>query len=199
MTAGETPKPRRRRWWHHALTYPSLVAAAAALVGAVPKYYEWVEAYRLDVPANAVQQAIEQRDLWGKNAGCLTQVSPVPASTETDYEVAMWACPSGDVLVRVTGPDERESYRWVGLDTFRAADASGFAILGSAHAAEHEPGQPMKGHRTVQCQGMDGEGKIVFVYAMPSGMCMEEIVNPFTGNVESRRPVKCDTSCAPAE
>jgi hypothetical protein len=153
-----------------------------------------VEAYRLDVPVNAVQQTIEQRDLWGKNAG----VTPVPTRTETDYEVAMWACPSGDVLVPVTGPDERESYRWVGLDTFRAADASAFDVIGSGHAAEHMQGQPVKGHCTVQCQGMDREGKIDLVYGMPSGMSMKEIVNPFTRNVGSHRRVVCDTSCAPA-
>src|SRR5215813_13356752 len=100
-----------RQWWEWVLLYPSLVVGlSGALIGAVPQYVTWIQAYRIGVPSNQVFSAQTQNELWNKNADC-AKALPRPVTIEENILVSVNACPSGDVLVKVTYPSDKALYR----------------------------------------------------------------------------------------
>ena len=167
------------------------------LIGAMPKYHEWFEAYRLDVPTTAVHQAMEQRDLWARNAACLAQVTPTPVSGPGGHQVTVWACPSGDVPVKMaSSASAGESYRWVGSDTFgQRADAGSWLIRSAVAGELAQTTEPAEEERKALCTSITTDGKVVVVFREPDGRCVPETISPFTGAVEERQPANCDERC----
>src|SRR5262245_21617777 len=103
----------QRKWWQWVLLYPSLIVGlSSALIGAVPQYLTWFQAARIGVPPNQLFNAQTQNDLWNKNADCAKTLPP-PISIEENIRVSVNACSSGDVLVKVMYPNDKELYRWI--------------------------------------------------------------------------------------
>jgi hypothetical protein len=200
-------------WWQWLIMYPTLVVS---LVGAVPQYKDWVTALRLGVPPGSVAQAEEQQQLWEKNFECARREEPRSVTTPTNIKVVVTPCPSGDVLVEVDTPDFGKNIRWIALNTFLR---QAFVVpgIGEAFAAEGHPGAYNRsgsmagGPRTasdssrhaqfrqassgVVCQKRLSNNHIIRRIRTEGGGCLDEVINPYTGQVVDSRPAPCNPSC----
>jgi len=204
-----------RQWWEWVLLYPSLVVGlSGALIGAVPQYVTWIQAYRIGVPSNQVFSAQTQNELWNKNADC-AKALPRPVTIEENILVSVNACPSGDVLVKVTYPGDKELYRWIPLKMVTSSSpetrapvtrdspiellaanwrvSAGSPLMFAEEKTLSAPGVAQS-QKQVICQRWVGNGRLLR-RIRDAGMCYDEIINTYTGKVEERKPAECKTSC----
>jgi len=204
-----------RNWWQWMLLYPSVVVGlGSALIGAVPQYVNWIQAYRLGVPSNQVFSAQTQNELWNKNADCAKSL-PRPVKIEEHIQVSVIACSSGDVLVKVIYPEDKELYRWIpfkmvtssspetrapvtrdSLVDLLAANwrvSAGSLLMFVEEKIQSEPGGAQS-QKQVICQRWVGNGRLLR-RIRDASMCYDEIINTYTGKVEERKPSECKTSC----
>jgi hypothetical protein len=93
-----------------------------AVVGAIPQYLAWINAYVMGVPTETIYEARIQERLWQKNFTCATQIDQSSSNYAVingeELVVVTWACPSGDVLVTVESSTDRAARRsvWVPLE-----------------------------------------------------------------------------------
>jgi hypothetical protein len=181
------------KWWQWLLMYPTL---AVAIIGAIPQYQNWWQAYKLKVPARSVSQATEQIDLWNKNYECSKKENPYTVKTCRNELIQTTVCPSGDILVKVQTPDKpTPDYRWIGFNTFRDTNAVAFdPFVKEAYADETGKGINLFAqNETILCQYRDANGFIVRRIRLSNGRCQEEVINPYTG-ATTIRPAPC-TPC----
>ena len=104
MAQAETlPTPWRglRAWLTGTLVWPTTPAVrlavsallVLAVIGAVPQYLAWINAYLLGVPTDTIHEARVQETLWQKNFACATQL---------DHNSSNYALISGEHVVVVT-------------------------------------------------------------------------------------------------
>ena len=187
--------PRRRLWWPQWLlpvpTSPLLRMATIgvvllALVGAIPQYLAWLQAYRLNVPSQAIHEAEMQERLWRKNFACATSLdhsSPNYAAVAGErVMVVVWTCPSGDVLVTLESPEEpaRERYIWLELARQQQAHNGLFPLIRQAQAEPNRPAAPLLLAQAarVLCQTWLPNGQIKRRVQLANGKCQEEIIDP---------------------
>jgi len=211
--AAQVPVPRRG--WLALLTsvasWPTTVVARVAcagafvlaLVGAVPQYITWVNAYVLGVSAETVYQAKTQERLWHKNFACATQIdrsSSNYALIDGEHvQVVTWVCPSGDVLVTLE-PQAHDAYRrsiWIPLSarrqmTQRSSWPTREAVAASEWVRSSQNAAPIVG---VLCQKWLPDRLIKRRVQLADNRCFDEIVNPRTGQVMSRQDAPCDRTC----
>ena len=94
--------------------YPTLLVA---LIGAVPQYKTWVDAWRLGISPSKVPALDEKARLYEKNEQCLKNPLPQVVATKFNIEVSVTACPSGDVLVSTRKPGTDPRHQWVTIAT----------------------------------------------------------------------------------
>lgn len=204
--------PRRgvKNWLATALLWPASFRTTAALavcmfvalLGAIPQYYAWINAYVIGVSPTLLQTARLQEELWKKNFTCATQLdhdSTAYASLTDDHvNVVVWACPSGDVLVVMGTPAEPSSRRsvWVPLQT-PAASSDFFSWLVRRAFAEGLPPDSFQVAQVtrVLCQKWLPDKRIKRRVQLSNGECRDEIINPRTGQVQDKGPAPCDPSC----
>lgn len=189
------------------LTGPVRFAVAAilmlAVLGAVPQYLNWINAYRMDVPSNTLQQAKLQEQLWEKNFNCATQLdrhsSNYAVINGEQVVVVAWACPSGDVLVSLesTTDDVLRRSVWIPLNAQPLTVGLLPNLVETAFAGEglhlaKRRGAPMV---TVLCQRWLPKRLIVRRIQLENGGCFDELINPRTGKVIQRRKAPCSRKC----
>jgi len=181
-----------KKWWQWLLMYPTLVIT---IIGAIPQYQNWWQAYKRNVPSKSVQQAIEQEDLWKRNLECTRKEVPHIVRTNRNELLETTACPSGDILVRVQRPDERTVYRWIGFNTFTQV---GYFLPDIEEAFAEDRYQNFdliaQTAPVILCQYFDANGFLVRRMQLPNGQCQEEVINPNTGVVVTVRLAPC-TPC----
>ncbi len=210
--AEHEPPPRRgiKGWLNTALLWPTsfrtttafAVCMLLALLGAIPQYYAWINAYVIGVSPTWLQTARLQEELWKKNFVCATQLdqgSTAYASVTDDHvNVVVWACPSGDVLVVMGTPAEPSSRRsvWVPLQTSTPSSDFFSWLVRRAFAAEIPPEAFQVTQVTrVLCQKWLPDRRIKRRVQLANGECRDEIINPRTGQVQDKGPAPCDPSC----
>lgn len=185
---------RPTRWWHWILVYPTLIIS---LVGAIPSFIDRYQAYKKGVPHQTLWVATEQERLWEKNFDCAKNVPPHVFTTVSNASVNVIGCPSGDILVKVQKPDgPNEFFRWIEFNNALTQTSYLSPGVREAFAASQNPplDQLAQSGTTVICQRRDANGFIVRIIQFPNGSCEEEVINPFTGAVVSRKSAPC-TRC----
>ena len=211
QTKGDQGQPRR--WWQWVLLYPTVVVGlGGALIGAIPQYLTWIQAFRIGVPTSQVFSAQIQNELWNKNVDCAKTLSK-PITIEENILVSVNACSSGDVLVRVIYPGDKELYRWIPFKLVTSTSMETRAPItgnlpvdflaekwrvaeGSLFATETTPSEFRSGQaqKQVICQKWLGNGRLLR-RVRAADMCYDEIINTYTGRVEERKPAECKTPC----
>lgn len=210
--AEQSPAPHRglRAWlrlWLPGPASPGLLRLATvallvlALCGAVPQYVAWINAYRLDVPSEAIYEARLQERLWHKNFACATQLDHsshnYAAIAGERVSVVVWTCPSGDVLVTLESPDQGSRERYVWLELGHRRTAQGFLMPGVRPAFAEDKRTPFLVAQAarVLCQTWLPNRMIKRRVQLANGQCQDEIINPRDGTVVERRGAPCDPGC----
>jgi hypothetical protein len=175
-----------------------------ALIGAVPQYMTWINAYVWGIPSDTLYQAKVQERLWKKNFNCATQIDRSSSNYAViDGErvvVVTWVCPSGDVLVTLESAGDESFQRsiWIPLHTRLQMTQRSSLLLPEAVAAGEgwlrlsQNAAPIVG---VLCQKWLPNRLIKRRVQLADGRCVDEIVNPRTGQVLSRKNAPCDGEC----
>jgi hypothetical protein len=203
------PIPHRglRVWLMDLIGWPTTMAARLAMaallvlavLGAVPQYLTWINAYLLGVPTYAVHAARMQEKLWRKNFACATQLdhnsSNYALSAGEHVVVVTWSCPSGDVLVTVESATDETIRRsiWIPLAT-RQQLAQGFPWMVRA-AVAGELSLQAAPIVEVLCQRRLPNGFIKRRIRRADGRCVDEVFDPRTGRPVQHQPAPCDQAC----
>lgn len=182
-----------KKWWQWVLMYPTLLLA---IIGTMPTLYELYNSRKLDVPFGFSKTAIQQDEIWHKNFECIQQQKPKCVKTKFNVEVGAIVCPSGDVLLQVTSPDDSKIIRWVSLETFGLNKISTADFFpGEAFASDLHKKEKLAQAFTVLCQRWLNQGLLLRRVRYADGRCFDEQINTFTGAVISRAPAPCDSNC----
>lgn len=192
-----SPKPASRGWKQWFLLYPSF---AIAVVGAVPQYINVVKGAVIGVDANVVAYAEEQRRLFIRNMDC--QLSLETVTTQTNSNIAVGACPSGDIQVNIQYPNGERVVQWFAFEKFTAHQASLLSsFIGTAMAGESQNNVSQStrlklAQQNIQviCQREFRKGKLLRRVQI-SGQCFDQVINIYTGAVEEQKPASCDNTC----
>jgi hypothetical protein len=179
------------------------VLIVLAVIGAVPQYIAWINAYVMGVPAERIYAARTQERLWRKNFTCATQLvhnsSNYAVITGEEVVVVTWACPSGDVLVTVESASDHASRRsvWVPLEVRQPLT---YLFPWWPHSAHAEQGEQRVAKRSepmveVLCQRWLPNRLIKRRVQLANGNCYDEVINPRTGEVLQRQKAPCDRGC----
>jgi hypothetical protein len=174
-----------------------------ALVGAVPQYIAWINAYIMGVPTDRIYTARIQERLWKKNFNCATQLvhnsSNYAVITGEEVVVVTWACPSGDVLVTVESSSDHASRRsvWVPFEVRQPLTYQFPWWPHSAHAGQEEQSVAKRSEPMVEvlCQRWLPNRLIKRRIQLANGNCYDEVINPRTGEVMQRQKAPCDRGC----
>ncbi len=178
-----------KRWWQWLLMYPTI---AIALAGAVPQYYQWIEAAAMGLPIGGdVGDAKEQAKAWERNVGCLHDIDHITPSARTNYSIALVTCPSGDILLTLTplqNPDQ-PVFRWIVTRAlFTQAAQSTFSIMALAQGVA----MPSPGATSVRIVDIKTQGKIIIRRVQLSdNTCIDETIDAYTGRRLSRTQAPC--------
>jgi hypothetical protein len=185
-------KQANRGWKQWFLVYPSF---AIAVVGAVPQYINVVKGAFMGVDSSAVAYAEEQRRLFIRNIDCNLSLETV--TTQTNSNIAVGACPTGDIQVNIQYPNGERVVQWFAFEKFTPHQASLWSsFIGKAMASD----LPMTGMRLAQqniqviCQREFGKGKLLRRVEIEN-QCFDQVINIYTGAVEKQTPASCDKSC----
>lgn len=174
-----------------------------AIVGAVPQYATWIDAYLLGVPSKVIYEAKTQETLWQKNFACATKLDRTSenyaAISVENVVVVTWACPSGDVLVTLESPTDDASRRsvWIPMQAATQTTSIFDLLIPKAYAARGflrmaKRGVPMV---TVLCQKWLPRKLILRRVKLADERCVDEVINPRTGRTVKRKKVSCERKC----
>lgn len=183
-------------WKQWLLIYPTF---AVAVLGAIPQYIEVIKGFNMGVDANQVSYAENQNELWMKNHDCNLSFNTI--ETIANSRVSIGACPSGDIQINITYPDDSTFIRWLGFDELREDTFSHNGLLeglgiSTAVAEEIQPlrTQSALSDVEVMCQKMLSTGRVVRIIRAGES-CHKETVNTYTGKVQDRKIVECSSTC----
>ena len=198
-----------------------IIAITAAVAGSIPTatnlYHSWVHG----IPYSEVSHRLSQYDLWVKNFECKIDYRSLTTAQGTKLDAG--ACPkSGDVALKVTTPSGGAAYEWIAFDKLQKAGQKSAGLwsllVTEAVAAEGSVGEPAlapeakTGTPRVQlaqsqiaqagiqviCQTLQSKTQIIRI-VNEGGKCYREAFSPFSGRVEKRDEVPCNTTCPPAK
>ena len=180
-----------QQWWQWFLLYPVLITS---LIAAIPTYVEAFKSAKYDVPYGQASNAKEQDDLWKTNLTCAS--APLdPLLTAHNIEVDATICKSGDVLVKIFSPDGKRFYKWVAVNkVIREQSGIGW-VINDAYASSEQTNIFLALNGTIICQKYLGPGRVLRRVSVSGQGCFDEVVNTYTGVVESTTPVSCDPQC----
>jgi hypothetical protein len=185
-------KPSNTHWKQWFLLYPSF---AIAIVGAVPQYIDVVKGILMDVDTSAVADAEEQQRLFIRNIDCRLSLEAV--TTQTNSNVAVGACPTGDIQVDIQYPDGDRVVRWFAFEKFTPLQASLLSSFIKTAMADEPTNVNMKlAQQNIQviCQQTLDNGKILRRVSI-ANQCFDQVINIYTGAVEQQTPASCDNAC----
>ena len=194
----QTPTPKR--WWQWMLVYPTFIIA---LIGAVPTFTELYESQSKDVEFGDSKIAEMRNEMWRKNMTC--GMAPLdPLINEFNVAVDATICKSGDVLVRVITPNQKQFFEWVSVDAMFPDRLAGINLFSSAVASEvahtsvDQPNNSLDGEIFAQhygpvvlCQNWINNVMLVRRVSYPNQGCFYETINTFTGQVVNVTPAPC--------
>lgn len=174
-----------------------------AMLGAVPQYNRWIDGFLLGVSSDHIREAKIQQTLWEKNFACATQLdqraNSYAAITNDHVVVVTWACPSGDVLITLESPTDEASRRsvWVPLRHTHQSSAWLDSLIPNANAAKlRSPERKQSAQMvTVLCQKWLPNRFIQRRIKLADNRCVEEVINPRTGDVIQRKKALCEAHC----
>ncbi len=181
-----------RKWWQWFLLYPALLISVFA---SIPTYIEAFQSAKIGVDFGESTNAQKQADLWKKNLSCLD--APLdPLTTPNNTKVDATICKTGDVLVKIFTVSKGEFYQWVGVDDVVAETSFNTGLISSAYAEDYSGSRiNLDSDGGVLCQKYQDSGRLLRRVSVPGKGCFDEIVNTYTGRVESKRPASCNSQC----
>lgn len=185
------PATPQRRWsW---LLFTALLVFLVALITAAPQWLRYAEAWREDVPADQLEAYKRQSELWQRNLSCANAPEHFFV-TPKNIKVDATICKSGDIVVQVIPPDSNGRYYWVDLERLssRAILADLFTL--NAYAEDSEPAMVVAQASFVMCQRFLDQRMLLRVINQ-SGSCTDEVVDTYTGLVQSRNASACRSNC----
>ncbi len=194
----ETAEEKRSAWQR--------LAFIGAVILALANFYDplkdlYLRMQNPDLGDESLEVAFEQQKLTEKNLDCLFNASPRDMQLDNNIKVRVVACKSGDVQVTVYPLNAPAKQRWISSQSPVPAKASFLDLfLGKALAAEPNGADPQHSAQTaVQnlCQAWQDAAKKSKIIRVTNegGKCFKEIVNVFTGRVEYREEVPCNSGC----
>lgn len=131
-----------------------------------------------------------------KNIACLSQPIAERKTTPDRFEIGAAVCPSGDLLVFIRSPEDKEYYRWISFKTV-SSDTGRLraSLFGEAHAAQVSPPMLAQAGPRLVCQRSIGDGQVLRRVQVGSA-CFDECIDTATGRLLRRVPASCDASCA---
>lgn len=184
------PSEHPRKWWQWFLVYPVL---ASSLIAAIPTYLETIRAKNYDVAFGQSKIAEEQDDLWRTNLECTS--APLDLFVNANnVKVDATICKSGDVLVKVFSPDGKTSYKWVAVNNVIKEEVNA-GLISAAYASSTPQPILVALNGDVICQRYLEPGRVLRRTSVNGRGCFDEIVNTYTGRVESTSPAPCSTEC----
>lgn len=189
QNSDSTPKPNK--WWQWILLYPALFISIFA---SIPTYIEVFRSAKIGVEFGESKNALKQADLWKRNLSCLDAPFD-PLTTPNNTKVDATICKSGDVLVKIFTADRGEYYQWVGVDSVVSKASLDFDLISNAYAESYLVNSVFLASNSVLCQKYLDSGRLLRRVSVPGQGCFDEIVNTYTGQVESKTPAPCDTQC----
>ncbi len=189
---GDPKHAATQRWWQWLIVPVSLIFLIA-LITAAPQWLRFAEAWREDVPADQLEAYKRQSELWQRNLSCANapeRFFVTPKNIKVDATI----CNSGDIVVQVIPPDSNGRYYWVDLERLssRAVLAELFTL--NAYAGGGEPATVVAQASFVMCQRFLDDRMLLRVINQ-SGSCVDEVVDTYTGVVQSRSASACRSNC----
>lgn len=184
----------QKKWWQWLIMYPTIFIA---IIGAIPTALGYYKSWRIGVPFDKTQIALEQNRLWQKNYEC-SKSEFMSIKSNHNIEVGTIICLSGDILIKVQSPDAKPVFWWVGLKTFESNDqaAIGLWFINRAQAEERlAPIVVAQNNSVVLCQRWLDNGRLLRRIEIQGKGCFDEVVNTYTGQIEKRDSVPCDQHC----
>src|SRR5205814_2454708 len=120
---------------------------------------------------------------------------------EDHISISASACASRDILVDITYPDDKKVYRWIPFATLEPAntDASSDALLNGINLIAQALAMPpmstlasesagaSRSDRQVICQRWLNKRRLLRRIRESDNTCHDEIVDTYTGKVESQK------------
>jgi hypothetical protein len=103
--------------------------------------------------------------------------------------------PSGDVLVKIFSPDGERFYKWVAVNKVIKEQSVMGWIINDAYASSDKAKVLLALNGTIICQKYLGPGRVLRRVSVAGQGCFDEVVNTYTGSVESTAPVSCNPQC----
>ena len=184
------PSEHPKKWWQWFLIYPLV---ATSIIGAIPTYVETLRAKSLNVAFGESKNAKEQDDVWRTNLACAS--APLdPFVNAHNVKVDATICKSGDVLVKFFSPDGKTSYKWVAVNNVIKEDVNA-GLISAAYASSTQQPILLALNGNVICQRYLEPGRVLRRTSVNGRGCFDEIVNTYTGRVESTSPAPCSPEC----
>jgi len=184
MAEGTAPATQ---WWHYFLLYPTLLLS---LGGALPTVWREFQAWKLGVDSARLQIIQEQQQLWEKNLACLRLRPVYTISLDTDVEVAVTLCTSGDALLRYQRSSQVVSYTWVKYPAHRPAPEPQHSSQG-----DQAPATTRITYGATRCL-LQQAHIVLWVLDANGAGCRLEYISTIRGVLLRREAVAC-TFCAP--
>jgi hypothetical protein len=184
-----------QRWYHWVLIYPTLITTVLA---SIPTYLEMYRSHKHAVGYGESSRAVARNDLFIRNLDCAAAPFDYLV-TASNVQVDATICKSGDVFIRGQSPEAGAFYEWVSVEQMTSKGGSaqaslGFNLINSAHAADNGRIQLAQA-TTVMCQRWIADGKLLRRISVQGRGCFDEVVNTYSGRVESSTPAACNSTC----
>lgn len=186
------------KWWQWVIIYPTL---AISILSAAPQWVDKGQALFNGVKDRGWEEAKQQQDAWRANMTC----SAAPFdwySTPENLKVDATICNSGDIFVRVATPRQGNFYQWVLLNQIvkEKETAALPSLISRAHAGGDVSWRPEGSERVAQnaqviCQAFMPDGRTLKRHVNAGGVCFDEFVDTYSGQVTRRDQVPCRTTC----
>lgn len=184
------PSENPKKWWQWFLVYPLF---ATSLIAAIPTYIETIKAKSIHVAFGQSKIAKEADDLWRTNLEC-TSAPFDPFVNAHNVKVDATICKSGDVFVKVFSPDGKKSFEWVAVNNVIKEDVNA-GLISAAYASSTPQPILVALNGDVICQRYLEPGRVLRRTSVNGRECFDEIINTYTGRVESTSPAPCSSKC----
>jgi hypothetical protein len=178
------------KWWQWLLVYPTL---AMSIMGSIPTIIELYNSIKIGTPYGQSSMATIQNEMWKKNLKC----SAAPFDwykNDSNVMVDGTICQSGDVLVRVEAPNKETNFWWVPVDGLINVSEHNFFVSNAMATSLDNNIYLAQSSNQAICQRFVADGRLLRRINTGQG-CFDEIINTYTGQVLSRNPAPCNSSC----
>ncbi|MDO9107220.1 MAG: hypothetical protein Q7U57_19935 [Methylovulum sp.] len=97
--------------------------------------------------------------------------------------------------MKIFPPDGKKFYKWVAVNNVINEQAGIGWLINDAHASSEQEHILLALNGTIICQKYLEPGRVLRRVSVPGQGCFDEIVNTYTGAVESTTPVSCNPQC----